>query len=59
MCAVKTTFGYATQARTAMLPAKSDSIGISGHQNEYRSGVRIANWVEEQFGVEGANASKV
>ena len=26
-----------------------EGIGISGHKNEYKSGVRIGNWVEEQF----------
>jgi len=36
--------------------ANSDSIGLSGHKNEYRSGVRIANWVEDQFGAEHASA---
>jgi len=30
----------------------SDSIGLSGHKNEYTTGVRIGNWVEEQFGAE-------
>ena len=26
-----------------------EGIGLSGHKNEYKSGVRIGNWVEEQF----------
>ena len=29
-----------------------EGIGLSGHKNEYKSGVRISNWVEEQCGVE-------
>ena len=29
-----------------------EGIGISGHKNEYKAGVRIGNWVEEQFGRE-------
>ncbi|KAL3909344.1 MAG: hypothetical protein SGPRY_009462, partial [Prymnesium sp.] len=29
-----------------------DGIGLSGHKNEYRPGVAIGNWVEEQFGRE-------
>ena len=28
------------------------SIGISAHKNDYRSGVRVGNWVEELFGEE-------
>lgn len=31
-----------------------EGIGISGHKNEYKSGVRIGNWVEEQFTQEAA-----
>ena len=31
-----------------------EGIGLSGHKNEFKSGVRIGNWVEEQFGVEAA-----
>ena len=31
-----------------------EGIGLSGHKNEYKSGVRISNWVEEQFGQEAA-----
>ena len=29
-----------------------EGIGLSGHKNEYKQGVRIGNWVEEQFGRE-------
>jgi hypothetical protein len=29
-----------------------EGIGLSGHKNEYKKGVRIGNWVEEQFGRE-------
>ncbi|KAL1522399.1 hypothetical protein AB1Y20_017389 [Prymnesium parvum] len=29
-----------------------EGIGLSGHKNEYQPGVRIGNWVEEQFGRE-------
>ena len=29
-----------------------DGIGLSGHKNEYKAGVRIGNWVEEMFGHE-------
>lgn len=29
-----------------------EGIGLSNHKNEYKSGVRISNWVEEQCGVE-------
>lgn len=29
-----------------------EGIGLSGHKNEYRAGVNIGNWVEEQFGRE-------
>ena len=29
-----------------------EGIGLSGHKNEYQGGVRISNWVEEQFGAE-------
>ena len=29
-----------------------EGIGLSGHKNEYKAGVRIGNWVEEQFGRE-------
>jgi len=29
-----------------------EGIGLSGHKNEFKAGVRIGNWVEEQFGVE-------
>ena len=29
-----------------------EGIGLSGHKNEYKSGVRIGNWVEELFGRE-------
>eukprot|EP00965_Chrysotila_dentata_P032482 1082527-Pleurochrysis_carterae.AAC.6 len=36
----------------AALRPTSDSIGLSGHKNEYTTGVRIGNWVEEQFGAE-------
>lgn len=35
------------------------SIGVSAHKNEYRSGVRIGNWVEEQFGDEAPVAPKL
>jgi len=28
------------------------SIGVSSHKNQYRSGVRVGNWVEELFGEE-------
>lgn len=31
-----------------------EGIGLSGHKNEFKSGVRIGNWVEEQFGAESA-----
>jgi len=30
--------------------ASNDSIGLSGHKNEYKAGVRIGNWVEELYG---------
>ena len=34
-----------------------EGIGLSGHKNEYKTGVRIGNWVEEQFSAEAsANA---
>ena len=33
-----------------------EGIGLSGHKNEYKSGVRISNWVEEQFGREAAES---
>ncbi len=33
-----------------------EGIGLSGHKNEYISGVRIGNWVEEQFGREASAA---
>jgi len=29
-----------------------EGIGLSGHKNEYKAGIRIGNWVEEQFGRE-------
>jgi len=29
-----------------------EGIGLSGHKNEFKTGVRIGNWVEEQFGAE-------
>ena len=29
-----------------------EGIGLSGHKNEYGTGVRIGNWVEEQFATE-------
>jgi hypothetical protein len=29
-----------------------EGIGLSGHKNEFKTGVRIGNWVEEQFGQE-------
>lgn len=29
-----------------------EGIGLSGHKNEFRAGVRISNWVEEKFGQE-------
>lgn len=32
-----------------------EGIGLSGHKNEYRAGVRISNWVEEQFSEEAKN----
>jgi hypothetical protein len=28
------------------------NIGLSNHKNHYREGVRVANWVEEDFGVQ-------
>ena len=31
---------------------QSNSIGVSSHRNEYRSGVRVGNWVEELAGRE-------
>ena len=31
---------------------QSNSIGVSSHKNEYKSGVRVGNWVEELFGAE-------
>lgn len=31
---------------------QSNSIGVSSHKNEYQSGVRVGNWVEEMFGAE-------
>ena len=31
-----------------------EGIGLSGHKNEYKSGVRIGNWVEEQKSQEAA-----
>jgi len=31
-----------------------EGIGLSGHKNEYKTGVRIGNWVEEQFSQEAA-----
>ena len=33
-----------------------EGIGLSGHKNEYKAGVRIGNWVEEKFGVEAVGA---
>lgn len=37
-----------------------EGIGLSGHKNEYKSGVRIGNWVEEQFSAEAsANAHEM
>eukprot|EP00908_Phaeocystis_cordata_P018385 Transcript_29806.p1 GENE.Transcript_29806~~Transcript_29806.p1 ORF type:complete len:175 (+),score=68.24 Transcript_29806:298-822(+) len=35
----------------------SNSIGVSSHKNEYAAGVRIGNWVEEQFGREAEGAA--
>ena len=35
----------------------SNSIGVSAHKNEYAAGVRIGNWVEEQFGREAEGAA--
>lgn len=32
-----------------------EGIGLSGHKNEYKTGVRIGNWVEEQFSREASN----
>merc|ERR1719240_856719 len=29
-----------------------EGIGLSGHKNEYKAGVRIGNWVEEKFDAE-------
>ena len=29
-----------------------EGIGLSGHKNEYKTGVRVGNWVEEQFSAE-------
>lgn len=29
-----------------------EGIGLSGHKNEFKTGVRIGNWVEEQFSTE-------
>ena len=34
-----------------------EGIGLSGHKNEYKAGVRIGNWVEEQFGAEAPDSS--
>ena len=34
-----------------------EGIGLSGHKNEYKTGVRIGNWVEEQFSEEAAAKS--
>lgn len=28
----------------------TNGIGISDHQNRYSNGVRVANWVENEFG---------
>ena len=35
---------------------QSNSIGVSSHKNEYKSGVRVGNWVEEMFGAEAEAA---
>ena len=35
-----------------------EGIGLSGHKNEYKTGVRIGNWVEEQFGRESESNNK-
>lgn len=46
-------------ARAAATPwgrGTGEGIGLSGHKNEYISGVRIGNWVEEQFGREATGA---
>jgi hypothetical protein len=29
-----------------------EGIGLSGHKNEYKAGVRVGNWVEEQISAE-------
>ena len=34
-----------------------EGIGLSGHKNEYRKGVCIGNWVEEQFGREAGGGN--
>ena len=35
-----------------------EGIGLSGHKNEYKAGVRIGNWVEEQFSKEAEGHGK-
>jgi len=35
---------------TTRIGGEAGSIGVSGHKNEYSTGVRYANWVEEQAG---------
>ena len=34
-------------------------IGVSSHKNEYRPGVRIGNWVEDQFGDQAPDAPEL